>query len=104
MTTNQHLTEIVTHLVSFITSEVQGNVESKLNGIIQEAERLSRTPVDEYMHMDYFLEKYRISKHTFFKWKKLGYVHPKQVGRYKMYNVAQFHMIAMNRPQMGRPF
>jgi hypothetical protein len=62
----------------------------------------SVTRVKEYMHMDYFLQEYRISKKTFHQWKKNVYVHDRQQGRFKVYNVVQFEQAARS-PKNNRP-
>ncbi len=56
----------------------------------------------EYMHMDYFLNEYRISKKTFHQWKKNVYVHDRQQGRFKVYNVVQFEQAARS-PKNNKP-
>ena len=43
-----------------------------------------------------------MSRKTFFKYKKLGYVDSKQVGKYKLYNVKQW-LSNLNKVQGGKP-
>jgi hypothetical protein len=45
---------------------------------------------EEYQLVEWFIEKYHLSRKTFYKYKKMGFVDTKQIGRYKLYNVKQW--------------
>jgi hypothetical protein len=57
---------------------------------------------DEYQLAEWFIQKYKISKKTFFKYKKLGFVHSKQVGRNKIYNIKQW-VENLDKIKTGKP-
>ncbi len=73
----------------------------KLNELIKQA-AIENKIEEEYQLLEWFTNKYPISKKTFHKYKNLGYVDTKQVGRFKLYNVKQW-VENLNKIKSGKP-
>jgi hypothetical protein len=57
---------------------------------------------EQYQSIEWFINKYPMSRKTFFKYKKLGYVDFKQIGRHKYYHVKQW-LENLNKIKGGKP-
>lgn len=89
--------EICTELKNYLLEELK----PVLGDLIRQAAQEIKVE-EEYQLVDWFIKKYPMSRKTFFKYKKLGYVDTKQVGKYKLYNVKQW-LTNIDKIKGGKP-
>ena len=88
-----------------ICAELKNSLLEELKPVLSDLIRQAALEIkieEEYQLIDWFIKKYPMSRKTFFKYKKLGYVDSKQVGKYKLYNVKQW-LSNLNKVQGGKP-
>ena len=93
--------EFKSDLLAELKHSIMEELTPKLNDLIKQAILEIKTE-EEYQLVEWFTTKYPISKKTFHKYKKLGYVDSKQVGRFKLYNVKQW-VENLNKIKSGKP-
>ena len=93
--------EFKSELLVELQHSIMEELTPKLKDLIKQA--ISENKIEEeYQLVEWFTTKYPITKKTFHKYKKLGYVDSKQVGRFKMYNVKQW-VENLNKIKSGKP-
>ena len=95
------LKELKRELITEIKISIIDELKPELDLLIKSAVQEIKTE-DEFQPSEWFTKKYSISKRTFHKYKNLGYVETKQVGRFKIYNVKQW-FANLNKIKSGKP-
>ena len=93
--------ELKNELIAELKHSIMEELKQELNDLVIRIVNETKTE-DEYQLVEWFINKYPISKKTFHKYKNLGYVGTKQVGRFKIYNVKQWHE-NLKKIKSGKP-
>ena len=93
--------ELKSDLLAELKNSFMEEIQPKIKDLIRES-ILETKPIEDYQLVEWFTNRYHISKRTFHKYKNLGYVDSKQVGRFKIYNV-KLWIENLNKIKSGMP-
>ena len=93
--------QVKCELLAELKKSIMEDLKPVITDLIKQAAQEIKDE-DEYQLIEWFIKKYPMSRKTFYKYKKLGYVDSRQVGKYKMYNVKQW-LNNISRVKGGKP-